>query len=127
LVLPDWKTVTIPEAEDELVKLKIRIQANAVRRMMSKQEKAREALKFKELLEERVGHELSIAEVARELGIPRQTLSDWIGNLGAESSTEIHIGSILQGLSPSSVEWCDYEVNIYRGCYHNYSYGASLN
>jgi DNA repair photolyase len=38
-----------------------------------------------------------------------------------EDAIKTELTLSLHGLHPSGVEWCDYEISIYKGCYHNCS------
>jgi hypothetical protein len=55
--------------------------------------------------------------------IPHKTLSGWfaVGHMPhgeLEDIIEIELTTSLHGLCSSGVEWCDYEITIYKGCYH---------
>jgi len=59
-----------------------------------------------------------------------RNFSGRIGEGTAEDSTPIDsIARELRGLSPSGVEWCNYGISPYRGCYHNciYCYAKLMN
>uniref|UniRef100_A0A6H1ZSH8 Radical SAM superfamily protein n=1 Tax=viral metagenome TaxID=1070528 RepID=A0A6H1ZSH8_9ZZZZ len=116
---PNWFETIVEEASDPLVFQKIRLQANTLRRDVKVEEKRKECLNFKEELERRSGRPVSsITELAQALGIPRRTVSQWIGGITVAASATVS----LRGLGDSKVEWCDYGISHYIGCYHNCSY-----
>jgi|GEM_PF-895499 len=123
---PNWKEQII-DVKNELEKLLIKLQANAIRRNMSITEKRNIVLKIKELLEAEEKRPISLRQLEEIIGISNRTLSDWLrlresthGEL--EDSIKTELTPSLHGLHPSDVEWCDYEITIYKGCYHNCSY-----
>jgi DNA repair photolyase len=123
---PNWKEQII-DVKDELEKLLIKLQANAIRRNMSITEKRNIVLKIKELLEAEEKRPISLRELEEITGISEPLLCYWIRrdkNLSTEleDSVKYQMGKELRGLTKSGVEWCDYEISIYRGCYHNCSY-----
>ena len=114
LANPNWKEEIIDVTDDKEI-LKLKFEAN-----WRRDNKTKERREIVNELHERFG--MNSVEIAEFLGISDRYVRKLLKSDVEQSTTSAIKGKSLFGLSPSNVDWCDYEITIYRGCYHNCSY-----